>query len=63
MMVAPAAGLSRSLAPFPSLRSVTAPAVRRDALPKSSEEGFWDPLLCSGGERRLEPGWVARVPV
>jgi len=28
-------------APFPSLRSVTAPAVRREALPKSSEEGGW----------------------
>jgi hypothetical protein len=41
MMVTPATWLSRSLAPLPSLRSVTAPAVRRDALPKSSEEGDW----------------------
>ena len=36
IMVAPAAGLSRSLAPSPSLRSVTAPTVRRDAPPRSN---------------------------
>jgi len=47
------AAVKVAAAPFPSLHSVTAPAVRREALPKSSEEGARDGRV---RERGLDSG-------
>ena len=59
-MVAPAPGCQGRFAPFPSLRSVTAPAVRRDAPPKSRSEGAAVAARPTGSLRGRADRWPRR---